>query len=222
MVTIRKGGGDMSPEEIREILFYKPQCDAFVFDNSELKRAAYSKPKKKRKQRKMSHKRDRDGNILLKHCGDCMELKPPQCYQKNYNGLQWYCILCMKKRNTTCHNTVKGYIKKLCRHAKSRCKHRSNVKSRNDDSGKIDDNLFDLVVDLIENQNGRCAITGIPLEFKMNSRHGASLDRLDNQEGYIDGNIQLVVIPLNTRTTPSNSEIQKIRENYFQNQNQNE
>jgi hypothetical protein len=46
---------------------------------------------------------------------------------------------------------------------------------------------------LYERQGGRCALTGVPLEFgAWHKRPTASLDRLDNEQGYVEGNIQWV------------------------------
>ena len=49
----------------------------------------------------------------------------------------------------------------------------------------------------------------------MNDIHGASLDRFDNDNGYVDGNIQIVVIPINTALKPPNDVIQKLREEHW-------
>jgi hypothetical protein len=49
--------------------------------------------------------------------------------------------------------------------------------------------------ELYEKQCGKCAITGIPIEFekdKPNAPHEASLDRIDSSMGYVIGNVQWV------------------------------
>jgi hypothetical protein len=50
--------------------------------------------------------------------------------------------------------------------------------------------------DLYVKQNGKCALSGIPLKFananKRNSETTASLDRIDSNQGYVEGNVQWV------------------------------
>ena len=49
-----------------------------------------------------------------------------------------------------------------------------------------------------KNQNGRCAISGVELSFdKGKVRGNASLDRIDNSKGYIEGNIWIISKTLN-------------------------
>lgn len=45
-----------------------------------------------------------------------------------------------------------------------------------------------------ESQNGRCALTALPIHFSKTNEHDrdASLDRIDNTTGYVSGNIQWV------------------------------
>lgn len=47
--------------------------------------------------------------------------------------------------------------------------------------------------DLYKRQEGKCALSGVPIQFPSNraTRDGtASLDRIDSSEGYIEGNVQ--------------------------------
>lgn len=53
----------------------------------------------------------------------------------------------------------------------------------------------ELVYDIFKHQDGKCALTGIPLCFdspRKRSDGTASLDRIDSSKGYIPGNIQWV------------------------------
>jgi len=57
---------------------------------------------------------------------------------------------------------------------------------------------FEYAKKLFEDQNEKCAISGIPIDFALGRRdHSsgettASLDRIDSSKGYIKGNVQWV------------------------------
>lgn len=47
--------------------------------------------------------------------------------------------------------------------------------------------------ELYERQEGRCALTGVPISFgRWHKQPTASLDRIDNEKGYVEGNLQWV------------------------------
>jgi hypothetical protein len=55
------------------------------------------------------------------------------------------------------------------------------------------------IMDLLKQQNGKCALTGWDLEFTRGGTygygtnpHGCTMDRKNNYRGYVRGNIQLV------------------------------
>lgn len=46
---------------------------------------------------------------------------------------------------------------------------------------------------LYELQEGRCAFSGLPIQWsEVNWDHSASIDRIDNERGYLPDNVQLV------------------------------
>ena len=62
---------------------------------------------------------------------------------------------------------------------------------------------FDLTSEyLAELYSGRCALTGMPILLKKKSDkekllHYASIDRIDNKFGYLQGNVQFVAMGIN-------------------------
>jgi hypothetical protein len=57
------------------------------------------------------------------------------------------------------------------------------------------------LIDLWNNQEGKCAITGIPLNLKINEGHkidGISLDRIIPYKGYVKGNLRFLCSRINT------------------------
>jgi len=62
--------------------------------------------------------------------------------------------------------------------------------------------LFDIWTD----QNGRCALSGLPLSIEVNHPHGVSLDRIDSNKGYERGNLQLLSFTVNRMKMDLNEE----------------
>ena len=56
---------------------------------------------------------------------------------------------------------------------------------------------LEYLLKLWENQNGKCAISGKVMSHKKNDLFGVSIDRIDSNFGYLEGNIQLVCQGLN-------------------------
>jgi hypothetical protein len=85
---------------------------------------------------------------------------------------------------------TKDFLSTTLRKTKSDCKRRRDL--------EFSINL-DHVLQLLEQQQGLCALTGWPLEFSRGGDYrggknpmGCTMDRIDNTLGYVPGNVQLV------------------------------
>ena len=56
---------------------------------------------------------------------------------------------------------------------------------------------IDHLLDLLEQQGGKCAISGIVMTTKIADHAAISIDRIDSNVGYEPGNVQLVCTALN-------------------------
>lgn len=180
--------GDFTITEIKSWFQYDRNNDSFVFDET-----IFNKPiSNSRKRRQVIFDDDK------KMCTDCGVKKPLSSYPSIRERLHAHCRHCRNERAKQHRNTPYGFIMKICRTAKLTAKKRSLKRRRNDQSGECDDDLFTLFVDVIKKQGGRCAITGIPFQYEQNNKFAPSPDRLDNTKGYVEGNVRMIIVPLNT------------------------
>ena len=144
--------------------------------------------------------RDEPGQKRLKvsvkdcsKCGESVSLDQYSVSRSKADGLQSYCKACDKTYHKAYRNTQGGFIMRLVSDAKKSTKER-NEKGRG--------HKFNLTVPklnkLITDQNGKCAISGAVLVFQQFSDNQASVDRIDDNLGYIDGNCRLVCLEFNT------------------------
>ena len=97
-----------------------------------------------------------------------------------------------RRRCKDCMAASRSVMGEMVRNSRSRAKRKG-----------LDFNLDkQFIVKLNDIQNGKCAISGIPLNWTVNNNVGkqrvcppdrASLDRIDNTAGYTRNNVQLVV-----------------------------
>lgn len=74
--------------------------------------------------------------------------------------------------------------------------------------------LFNLTIEylafLFESQEGKCALSGVPIQLsyskKFKSIDRASLDRINNDVGYVEGNVQFVSVKINYAKHKMNQE----------------
>ena len=56
---------------------------------------------------------------------------------------------------------------------------------------------YEFIINMLQKQDGKCKLSGIPLEYKNNSLNNISIDRIDSNKGYTKDNIQLVTWAVN-------------------------
>ena len=156
---------------------------------------------------------NKDGLILCTSCGEYMDESnfSKRSDLKHRNNRDYFCRTCSTKRHEynyarsklskiKCNSTIDGFLKNLLQHSKNRKKSRFN--DRNID--------FDYLLELYNNQNGLCKISGVPMTTIVGGgkiQTNISLDRIDSSIGYVKGNIQLVCAIVNImKSTLSMSE----------------
>ena len=70
------------------------------------------------------------------------------------------------------------------------------------------------ILELKKKQNNKCVYTGIELQWNNNNRkYRVSIDRIDSTKGHVNGNCQLVILPINyLKTNMSESEFKLVLE----------
>ena len=154
--------------------------------------------------------------IICASCGKETEKRATEINRQKKKGKKlFYCNLsCAGKVNNT---HLKPYQEKLKRNTGSgnwlRKKdiysqfryHLNNAKRHTDNKDLIDLDL-EYLKTLWDNQQGKCAVTGIELKIKHihtkkqrtdKSPYQASLDRIDNSKGYVKGNVRFVCYMFN-------------------------
>lgn len=198
------GVHDYLPTEIRSWFQYDMAGD-FVFDPTIFDKQVVVS----RKYRRAVKKYDDMGVLVSRTCTDCGVDKGVGYFI----GKLSYCKVCNNIRNNNYFNTPRGFVMKMAVDAKSSTKKRGAKRKRNDDSDVSVDDIFKLAVSTIKRQGGRCAVTGIPFVYQRGHKFAPSLDRIDNTKGYIDGNVEVIISPLNTQNKPLNDGIRKLIKN---------
>lgn len=140
----------------------------------------------------------------LKWCNKCKKLKSKIEFYARKAGLQPKCKeCCFQTSKKWQQNNKDRYMEISKRWQQSNplkvIIHSSKMSARHK---KLEHTIsIDWLVDMIKNQNNRCAITGIEFNsFKTNARNRpfiASIDRIDCSKGYIPENCRIVCCIVN-------------------------
>jgi hypothetical protein len=113
--------------------------------------------------------------------------------RKNYAELSLkmgkLCKACSNKKPE--NNSHQGYYKGVLRKSFAHT-YKTNAELR----GIVWDVSFDYLADLLIEQDFKCALTGWDIHA-MDIKNPASLDRIDSNEGYVEGNVQWVYSKVN-------------------------
>lgn len=138
-----------------------------------------------------AHNRLRDRAIAQKNmetqeCSECHEIKKINEFRPSFLR----CRECVTNYFTNRKNTdIHAFLSTLCYTAKHSA-FRRLAKSR-EEAGKYEINT-DYLLELMKQQNGLCYYSSIPLVFKQYSHWKCSLERIDTNKGYINGNVKLI------------------------------
>jgi len=126
-------------------------------------------------------------------CGKCKSLDQYSVNQRATDGLYYCCKSCDSNLAKAYTNTQTGFLKRLLSGT------RESTKERNKQGRKHTFTLTMLKLKkMITDQCGKCAISGAILVFKRFSDNQASVDRIDDNLGYVDGNCRLICLEFNT------------------------
>jgi len=150
---------------------------------------------------------ERDGQ----ECIECKEHKPGSAFAGAFNDTEkckvhiGRCYVCSRKRNTANredairNGSLENFLKVELAVAKNR-NEKHNVKHPT--HLREFDITIPFLVDLLERQDGRCALSGLPMlttthiderpDDKRSNPNKLSIDRIDSVRGYTEDNVQLV------------------------------
>ena len=129
----------------------------------------------------------------LWRCCECEQWLPATAFHvQKRRGMQFpqtYCKECGNEKRRLHHRTLRGGLLHFLQSARLRAKEKPwNVTL-----------TFEDLLEMVEQQNCRCAYSGVPMEMLVpNSHWRMSLERLNNSEGYSRENCVLIACEFNT------------------------
>jgi hypothetical protein len=156
----------------------------------------------------------------MKTCTVCTEAKVlfdfGRSGKKNGCGYKAVCKICLAKRLSDWRKANPEKTKEQERKTYIANKDKIRIKNQKRYTGLTLDQKFEQLLktaqsrktvkvfisiqhiyDVWEKQDGRCAYTKLPLTSEAHQLNTVSLDRIDSSNDYVEGNIQLVCVPIN-------------------------
>lgn len=148
-----------------------------------------------------------------KYCNGCDTVKKFEefandSYRKN--GKRSTCKICANHREQKYATTLNGFINNMVDDARKNSSRRTKTRKN-----RIFEEPFNItkqfIMELWDKQNGKCALSGIPMSYVRHSDFKCSIERINNDVDYIVGNVKLIIAELNTRNQWNDEKIHYLR-----------
>eukprot|EP00397_Hematodinium_sp_SG-2012_P041011 GEMP01045070.1.p1 GENE.GEMP01045070.1~~GEMP01045070.1.p1 ORF type:complete len:370 (+),score=20.76 GEMP01045070.1:60-1169(+) len=161
-------------------------------------RSLYQKPEKR------IERLDSDGNLRCTKCGVFKTVDSFSYRTNSRHGRSYECRLCQTERTMYFYGyTLRGIMSVFLRDAKASSARRSAVAGR-EDAGFFDIDLM-FLLNLWQKQKGRCAYSGIVMNTEPWTSWRISIERLNNNRGYVPDNVCFTCSELNTTDNSVNA-----------------
>lgn len=147
---------------------------------------------------------------LVKRCTKCGSYRELEGFPPRKNGefgRDPQCRECYNKYELEYRNTFEGFMKRLIKCARRNGDVRSS-------KGRTEAGSFNLtyeyIIALWNWQNGRCYYSGIQMDPRPCTQWQCSLERINNDIGYIANNVILVCLEFNGRTKWSLDKVNQV------------
>lgn len=140
-------------------------------------------------------------------CTQCGQTKPVSSFgtdKKKKSGIRSTCKECDSSRTTAyMGQSLEHYLKHvIIRTNLANLKIRQRRRNKKAAIWLESCVTFEYLMQLWEKQVGKCAVTGLPMTWVTGGRssdrqYNVSVDRIDSEQGYVDGNVQLVCKAIN-------------------------
>lgn len=129
-------------------------------------------------------------------CSKCKKKLPLDCFYNNKFNVKRHCKQseCKKCNDKHRYETCTSFFNTLLQSCRSTAKNRAS-KGRTE-AGICTVTKQDMI-ELYELQEGKCALSGKVMDHIANSPHKMSIDRIDNNLGYIRSNLRIVTWQVN-------------------------
>ena len=195
-----KGSAQWSQEKVRRV----PQLQLEPLDCKLLEKdiaEARLRPRNKSNQGVQPTQRDKDktGCIYCFRCG--MFLSPGNFTESEKAGAHHRCRVCMRELSQVRCSRLRGHLQKCLCDAKKRAAKRGQEFSL----------TLAEVLEMLEQQGGRCYYSDVPLNYKqIHAPWRLSIERLDNSIGYTAENCVLIAIEFNTADHSRNNAVTEV------------